>query len=159
MARLKYVAGGRNTRRRGRDLWPFCWTQRTYKEWVKSSSISNHYHSSSQTQYLCPFQFQPYNQSIIALILNSWMHLREATVLVGRAGTVASSPNYRQSPRLIWPASAYILSAYILSAYISIRPRDHLLPSITGPALSSPNYRQSPRLPILICTTCICLYF
>ena len=52
-------------------------------------------------EYLCPFQFQPYNQSIIALILNSWMHLREATVLVGRAGTVASSPNYRQSPRLI----------------------------------------------------------
>ena len=36
-----WLAGGRNTRRGGRDLWPFCcWTQRLllYKEAFKSSS-------------------------------------------------------------------------------------------------------------------------
>ena len=115
-----WLAGGRNTRRGGRDLWPFCcWTQRLllYKEALKSSAAAKSKPSPFQYLKYCALltiSVSSIHPALGSLIWNGRMHLREATVLVGRAVTAASRPNYRQSPRLIWPASAYILSAYVL---------------------------------------------
>ena len=66
--RNMWLAGGRNTRRRGRDLWLFCcWTQRLlYKEPLKSSSAAKFKPSPFQykvltNEHFLPFEFEAYN--------------------------------------------------------------------------------------------------